>query len=649
MNYAQETHKTWLATCPTSDGNFKTSNKKSVMKKERLFTLFDMIAEDQEKQDTSEVAAVVEERPTIKNAFSDQQLSGKKKMDNNKINELFGIKESFELPERLITVLLDKEQREAIFNEFMKYDFDFSHDCLRDYFQDEHAARSALKQDYTPDCICDLISLLMPETDKIIDICSGTGALTIGTGRNVYFQCEEFSKTSISVLLFNLAIRGVNALVLQKDVLTKEVKSAFKVQNHGQYSDIEIVEDYEEIKTNVVISNPPYSLKWQPKQDERFAGYPLAPKSAADYAFVLDGLSRLTDNGTALYILPHGVLFRGKAEGEIRKQLVENNIIDAVIGLPDNTFLNTSIPVFILVLKKNRQRKDILFIDASREFEKKGKQNILTAEHLEKIADTYWNRKTVEKYSNVVTLDEIRRNDYNLNIPRFVDTYEPEPIQPLEDIIKDIINTRLEMHKVEKELVAMLSELQGDKVYNETKDDFIKYMTEQDIIGETMAEWAYLQNLEYFTTQVAAKANKVYIPILELCDFERAKKGKVYKTGTVYIQLSATDGQVRYLTEDKELEEKYGVFVPKSDRVPSRYLFYALEYEMPHFLARYQAGMNINPDIFKDLKINYFTDEAVGGKVAAMLDNLEYSYKNEEKEKDGWKEFKKFHLDGMFP
>lgn len=620
------------------------------MKDKGQISMFDMLAEEQEEeQGSSEVAAVVEERPTIKKAFSDQQPSGKKKMDNNKINELFGIKESYELPERLMTTLLDKEKREAVFNEFMEYDFDFSHDCLRDYFQDEHAARSALKQDYTPDCICDLISLLMPETDKIIDICSGTGALTIGTGRNVYFQCEEFSKASISVLLFNLSIRGMNALVLQKDVLTKEVKTAFRVQNNGQYSDIEIVEDYEEIKTNVVISNPPYSLKWEPKQDERFAGYPLAPKGAADYAFVLDGLSRLTDNGTAFYILPHGVLFRGKAEGEIRKQLVENNLIDAVIGLPDNTFLNTSIPVFILVLKKNRQRKDILFIDASREFEKKGKQNILTREHLEKIADTYWNRRTAEKYSNVTTLEEIRKNEYNLNIPRFVDTYEPEPVPELSDIIKDIINTRLEMHKVEKELIAMLSELEGDKAYNETKDEFIKYMTEQDIIGETMAEWAYLQNLEFFTTQVAAKAEKVRVPILEICDFERVKKDKVYPVGTVYIQLSATDGVVRFLYEEKTLEDKYGVFIPKSDKMPSRYLFYALEYEMPHFLAKYQAGMNINPDIFKHLEINCFADEAIEGKIAQMLDNLEYYYKNEGKEKDGWVDFKKFHLDGMFP
>ena len=612
--------------------------------------MFDLFADAQEEKESETTpAAEPEERPTVQKAFADQQQSGKKKLDNNKINELFGIKESFELPERLMGVMMDKEQREAAFNEFMQYDFDLSHDCLRDYFQDEHAARSALKQDYTPDCICDMISLLMPETDKIIDICSGTGALTIGTGRNVYFQCEELSKASIPVLLFNLAIRGMNATVLQKDVLTNTVEKAFTVQKNLQYSDINVVEDYNEIKTKVVISNPPYSLPWTPQEDERFAGYPLAPRKAADYAFVLDGISRLTDDGTAFYILPHGVLFRGGAEEKIRRQLLENNLIDAVIGLPDKLFLNTSIPVFILVLKKNRQRKDILFIDAARLFEKGGKQNYMTSEHLEKIADVYWNRRTTEKLSAVATPEEIRANDYNLNIPRFVDTREPEKIQPLEEIIKDIINTRLEMQKAEKELLAMLAELEGDRVYNAAKDEFIRYMSERDIIGETMAEWAYLQNLEYFTTHVAAKAKKVRLPILEICDFERVKNGKVYPAGTVYIQLSATDGVVRYLYEDKPLEAKYGVFIPKTDKLPSRYLFYVLGYEMPNFLARYQAGMNINPDIFRHLKINIFEDAAIAGKVAAMLDNVEGYYKREEHEKEGWQEFKKFHLDGMFP
>ena len=350
-----------------------------------------------------------------------------------------------------------------------------------------------------------------------------------------------------------------------------------------------------------------------------------------------------------MYILPHGVLFRGKKEGEIRKQLVENNLIDAIIDLPDNMFLNTSIPVFILVLKKNRKLKDVLFIDASREFEKKGKQNSLTREQLEKIADTYWNRRTIAKYSNVVAFDEIRENEYNLNISRFVDTFEPEKAQPIDEIIKDIINLRLERHKAEKELMAMLADLDGGKVYNAAKDSFIKYMNEQDIIGETMAEWAYLQNLEYFTNQVAAKAEKVRVPVFEVCDFERVKKDKVYPIGTGYVQLSATDGVVRFLSEEKPLDDKYGVFISKSDALPPRYLFFALEHEMSHFLAKYQAGININPDIFKHLKITLFVDNGISIKIASMLDDLKYFYENTKDQKDAWVKFKKFHLDGMFP
>lgn len=618
------------------------------MKQERQLSIFDSLIEPQEEQG-EQIAVVEEKRPTIAVA-TEEKPSGKKKMDNAKINELFGIKESFELPEKLMLVLMDKPQREALFNEFLQYDFDFSHDCLRDYFQDEHAARSALKQDYTPDCICDLINLLMPETDKIIDICSGTGALTIGTGRKVYFQCEELSKASVPILLFNLAIRGLEATVLQKNVLTNSVEKIYQITHRGgQYSDIDILETYEEIKTSVVISNPPYSLPWTPQQDSRFEGYPLAPKGAADYAFVLDGLSRLTDNGTAFYILPHGVLFRGNTEGKIRQQLIENNLIDAVIGLPDKLFLNTSIPVFILVLKKNRQRKDVLFIDGSKLFIKGSKQNVMSREQIEKIANIYWERQTADKLSYVATLEDICQNAYNLNIPRYVDTYEPKVLPSIEEITKDIINCRLKEKKAEKELLQMLAELLGDDKYNTVKDEFLKYMTEQDIVGETMQEWLYLQELERRTDQIAKKAKREKRNILELTDFERVKKGKIYPSGTVYIQLSATDGVVRYLLEAGTLEAKYGVFVPKSDILPSRYLFYMLEYEMPHFLARYQAGMNINPDIFKHLQVTYYPELKYQRELAILLDNVQAVYGQQKDEKEKWETFKKYHLEGMFP
>ena len=612
-------------------------------------SIFDCLGNKVDKEQKTAKIAELETRPTIEKVFSKVSENAKKKLDNKKINELFGIKESFELPEKLMSVLMDKAEREKVFCEFLQYDFDFSHDCLRDYFQDEHSARSALKQDYTPDCLCDLISALMPETNRIIDICSGTGALTIGTNRNVYFQCEELSKMSIPILLFNLAIRGMNATVLQKNVLDRTVEKVFKITNNGQFSDIDICINYNEEKAKVVISNPPYSLSWTPKQDERFDGYTLAPKGAADYAFVLDGISRLTDDGTAFYILPHGVLFRGKAESEIRKRLIDNNLIDTIIGVPDKLFLNTGIPVVILILKKNRQRKDVLFIDASKHFEKSSKQNKMTSEHIEKIADTYWNRKTVDKFSYVATIEEIKQNEYNLNIPRYVDTYEREELPSLNDLIKDIINIRLESAKTEKELLKMLKELIGDENYNSVKELFCEYLLSEDVVDEAMSEWLYLQDLERRTYTLVKNAAKTRKPILEIVDFERAKKGKVYNAGTVYIQLSATDGVVRFLTEDKELEEKYGVFLPKSEHSCPRYLFYMIDYEMPSFLARFQCGMNINPDIFKHLKITYYTNYKDQVELCKMLDSIQTKCENEQQQKNEWENFKKYHLNGMFP
>lgn len=291
-------------------------------------------------------------------------------MTTEVINNLFGIKESFELPQVLLAKLLDKAEKDKLCKEFVKQGFNGNNDCLRDYFQENNANRNNLKQDYTPDCLCKLISKLAPKSEKIIDICSGTGALSVGMDRDSDFQCEELSQMSIPVLLLNLALRNKNAVVLQKNVLLNEVQKVYKLSKSDEFSDIEVVDTYEENVTDVVISNPPYSLKWEPKSDPRFEGYDLAPAKASDYAFVLDGLSRLSDVGKAFYILPAGVLFRGNAEGRIRKQLIDNNLIDAVISLPENMFLNTCIPVNVIVFSKSKQTRDILFISAEKLFEK---------------------------------------------------------------------------------------------------------------------------------------------------------------------------------------------------------------------------------------------------------------------------------------
>lgn len=423
-------------------------------------------------------------------------MAKKIKMTTDAINQLFGIQESFELPEILLKKLLNKKSKDELCRDIMQFDFDINNDCLRDYFQTNNANRSNLKQDYTPDCLCQLIGKLIPDTEKVIDICAGTGALTIGINQNIQYQCEELSSMSIPVLLLNLALRGLNATVLQKNVLLNKVEKVYKLSKSGRYSDIEIVESWSETKVNVVISNPPYSLKWKPMSDARFDGYELPPANASDYAFVLDGLSRLSENGRAFYILPAGVLYRGNAESKIRKQLVENNLIDAVISLPENLFLNTSIPVNILVFNKAKKNKDILFISADKLFNKSGKQNIMTEEHIKKIAGAYWNRKTIDKFSKVVYLSEIKENDYCLSVKRYVDIFEREELPPLSEITKDIMNCNIKLNKATNELIEMLRDICGDEEYNELKQQFVDYFDQQDIVGKTMIEYLELQNLE---------------------------------------------------------------------------------------------------------------------------------------------------------
>ena len=223
---------------------------------------------------------------------------------------------------------------------------------------------------------------------------------------------------------------------------------------------------FEEEKFDAVVANPPYSAKWSAdskfNNDERFSSYgKLAPKSKADFAFVQHMIHYLDDDGTMAVVLPHGVLFRGAAEGTIRQYLIEEkNYLDAVIGLPANIFYGTSIPTCILVFKKCRKAdQNVLFIDASNEFEKGKNQNHLTDEHVEKIVKTYADRETIDKYSYAATLDEIEENDYNLNIPRYVDTFEEEEPIDLEQVQQDINDIDDQIVDIENEINDYLKEL----------------------------------------------------------------------------------------------------------------------------------------------------------------------------------------------
>lgn len=212
---------------------------------------------------------------------------------------------------------------------------------------------------------------------------------------------------------------------------------------------------------DAVVANPPYSAKWDNDKtklkDPRFSDYgKLAPASKADYAFILHSIYHLNNTGTMAIVLPHGVLFRGAAEGKIRQTLIEKNYLDTVIGLPANLFYGTSIPTIILVFKKNRKTKDILFIDASNDFEKGKNQNNLNDENIDKIINTFKERKDVDKYAHVASIEEIKENEFNLNIPRYVDTFEEEDPIDLEEVNKQLEQDNKEIAELEAEINEQL-------------------------------------------------------------------------------------------------------------------------------------------------------------------------------------------------
>lgn len=290
---------------------------------------------------------------------------------------------------------------------------------------------------YTPHEVSVLMSEIVAEhlkdRDKIeiYDPTSGSGSLLINIGKSlskymdnsngIKYYAQELKENTYNLTRMNLVMRGIipsNIYARNGDTLEDD---------WPYFDDADPIASYDPLYVDAVVSNPPYSQNWNPsgkEMDPRYAGYGMAPKSKADYAFLLHDLYHLKPDGIMNIVLPHGVLFRGGEEGEIRKNLIENNKIDAVIGLPANIFFGTGIPTIVMVLKQKRENDDILIIDASKGFVKEGKNNKLRESDIKKIVDTFKNRLSIDKYSKVVSRDEIRQNEYNLNIPRYVDSSE---------------------------------------------------------------------------------------------------------------------------------------------------------------------------------------------------------------------------------
>lgn len=291
---------------------------------------------------------------------------------------------------------------------------------------------------------------------QVYDPCMGSGSLML--------SCRNYSKEPDYIKYYGQELMPSTYNLARMNMFLHGVLPENQHLRNGDTLDADWPVD-EETEFDVVTMNPPYSAHWSAaegfKQDERFMDYggKLAPKSKADYAFLLHGFYHLKQTGAMAIVLPHGVLFRGAAEGYIRETLLKNGSIDAVIGLPSNMFYNTSIPTCILVLKKYRKGRDVLFIDASRLYEKEKKQNVMHEEHIDRVLELYHARETVDKVSYLASFEDIRANDYNLNIPRYVDTSEEEPEVDLKQLSRSIRETDRAIKAGNEALLEMLGEL----------------------------------------------------------------------------------------------------------------------------------------------------------------------------------------------
>src|SRR5690554_3161239 len=333
-------------------------------------------------------------------------------------------------------------------------DFSTDSDALGDayeYLIGQFAAGSGKKagEFYTPQRLSDILSEIVTldsqepklgrkkNLDRVIDFACGSGSLLLNVRKNIVDEGgtigqiygQEKNITTYNLARMNMLLHGVK---------TNEFEIFHGDTLKNDWNILSEPNPAKKIEFDAIVANPPFSLKWDASEamgeDFRFKGYGLAPKSAADFAFLLHGFHYLSKQGTMAIILPHGVLFRGGAEERIRTKLLKDNNIDAIIGLPSNLFYSTGIPVCIIVLKKCKKQDDVLVINASEYFEKGKRQNYLRDTDIEKIVDTYKNRTEEDRYSRRVSLDEIAKNDYNLNITRYVSTAEAEKLIDLKEV-----------------------------------------------------------------------------------------------------------------------------------------------------------------------------------------------------------------------
>lgn len=406
----------------------------------------------------------------LSNAFKSYSDSTKGQESEDQLSKLFNdvnltsdklgatYKEKGELIGKLISAI------DEINFDFMNSKIDLLGDAY-EYLIGQFAASAGKKagEYYTPQQVSKLLSMIVTKdlTDVkfISDPACGSGSLLIQVadrlkgknGKFIRIYGQELNTTTCNLARMNMLVHKVDFnkfTIHQGDTL----KSPSDDQR--EYG-----------KMDIVVANPPFSANWDPnstmEKDERFSGAgKLAPKSYADYAFVEHMINSLSATGCMAVVLPHGPLFRGNAEGVIRRYLVETrNYLDTVIGLPENLFYGTTIAACICVFKKNKADRNVYFIDASKYFEKGKNQNILRDEDIQRIMDAYTAKKEIEKYAHLATLEELQENEFNLNIPRYVDTFEEEEEIDLNEVMAEYHRLDEEDKKVTEELNKYLEEL----------------------------------------------------------------------------------------------------------------------------------------------------------------------------------------------
>lgn len=383
----------------------------------------------------------------------------------------------------------------------MVNDFDYfdenGHDILGDVYEyliKQFASNAGKKagEFYTPHEVSKVLAKLVAanmdlnqESFSIYDPTMGSGSLLltvrdeIPNGRQkgrVRFYGQELNTTTYNLARMNLMMHGVdygNMTLRNADTLAMDWPDGLDQDGVDRPHFFD-----------AVVANPPYSQKWDADssklKDPRFKDYgALAPKGKADYAFLLHSLYHLEQNGTMAIVLPHGVLFRGAAEGKIRKALLEKGQIDAIIGMPAGLFYSTGIPTIVMVLKKHRDNRDVLFIDASKGFEKGKNQNILRDQDIDKIIETYKKRQDVDKYAHLATMDEIKENEFNLNIPRYVDTFEEEPPIDIVALSKEMKDIDQKIAQSEAEFLSLVDDLDVNE-HTQSTIDAIKAVFKHD-------------------------------------------------------------------------------------------------------------------------------------------------------------------------